>query len=245
MKTYTADEWIEEATLEGGVYWREADGSDVEIVVESGAPRRRYGLCGDAAGAITVYGDGNGDAYRKGDGNGDAYRKGNGNGNAHRKGNGNGGAYRYGSGDGSAYRYGSGEGGACRYGSGEGSAYRYGSGEGGACRYGSGEGGAYRYGSGEGGAYRVGSGDGSTRGDVVASQAAKPHEITWQDARKPIREAVYLELYNAMGVAQRATTGCADLGLQRLSARQLMLADAYSAAIDILRDAERASEDSE
>jgi hypothetical protein len=205
MKTYTADEWIEEATLEGGVYWREADGSDVEIVVESGAPRRRYGLCGDAAGAITVYGDGNGDACRKGDGNGGAYRDG----------------------------------------SGEGSAYRYGSGGGGAYRDGSGEGGAYRYGSGEGGAYRVGSGDGSTRGDVVASQAAKPHEITWQDARKPIREAVYLELYNAMGVAQRATTGCADLGLQRLSARQLMLADAYSAAIDILRDAERASEDSE
>ena len=205
MKTYTADEWIEEATLEGGVYWREADGSDVEIVVESGAPRRRYGLCGDAAGAITVYGDGNGDAYRGGSGEGSAYR----------------------------------------YGSGEGSAYRDGSGDGSAYRYGSGEGGAYRYGSGEGGAYRDGSGDGSTRGDVVASQAAKPHEITWQDARKPIREAVYLDLYNAMGVAQRATTGCADLGLQRLSARQLMLADAYSAAIDILRDAERASEDSE
>jgi hypothetical protein len=236
MKTYTADEWIEEATLEDDVYWREADGSDVEIVVESGAPRRRYGLCGDAAGAITVYGDGNGDAYRKGNGNGSAYRGGIGEGSAYRYGSGEGGAYRVGSGEGSAYRYGSGEGGAYRYGSGEGSAYRYGSGEGG----------AYRVGSGEGGAYRVGSGcAGSTRGDVVASQAAKPHEITWQDARKPIREAVYLELYNAMGVAQRATTGCADLGLQRLSARQLMLADAYSAAIDILRDAERASEDSE
>lgn len=186
MKTYTADEWIDGASLECGVYWREADGSDVEVEVRDGAMYAGYGLRGSAAGTITVSGDGCGSVRRSGSGAGDAVRRGSGVGNA--------------------------------------------------CRTGDGEGFAFRAGNGAGNGYR------NVRSHQ-APRSAKAHEITWQNARKPIREAVYLELFNAMGVAQRATTGCADLGLQRLSARQQMLADAYSAAIDILRDAERASED--
>ena len=73
----------------------------------------------------------------------------------------------------------------------------------------------------------------------------KTHEITWQSTPQPIRDAVFYDVLRIMRMAQAAATECADMGLREMAQRQQMLADAYSAAIDILRDAERASEDSE
>ena len=90
MHYYTPGEFVEAATLEGGVYWLEADGADVIVTVPAGEPRRRYGLRGPLDGAIIVSGRGHGDAVREGDGY--AYRRGSGYGIAIRWGDGAGSA---------------------------------------------------------------------------------------------------------------------------------------------------------
>ena len=74
-KDYTPEQFITVATLEDGIYWLEASGTDVVVTVPAGEPRRRYGLRGPLDGAIIVAGRGHGDAIRDGDGNGYAYRR--------------------------------------------------------------------------------------------------------------------------------------------------------------------------
>jgi hypothetical protein len=103
----------------------EATGDNVKVHVPRGAEWRDYILFGDQDGfsSITVYGDGNGDAYRNGRGDGDAHRWGGGNGSAMRNGDGDGNACRDGDGDGNAYRNGAGYGNAYRWGYGNGSAW--------------------------------------------------------------------------------------------------------------------------
>ena len=106
MRPYTHAEWIAGAVLEGGVWWREADGEDVEVVSDGMAS---YGLRGDAHGSITVRaGAGDARSYRwdSGDGSAISNCRGSGTGDAvsDRRGDGKGDArsYRRGWGAGSA-----------------------------------------------------------------------------------------------------------------------------------------------
>ena len=71
----------------------------------------------------------------------------------------------------------------------------------------------------------------------------KTHEKAWQSTPQPIRDVVFYDLMRIMRMTQAATAECTDMCLHGMAERQAMLADAYSAAINILRDAERASED--
>ena len=97
---YTPEQFIAAATLEDGIYWLEASGTDVVVTVPEGEPRRRYGLRGPLDGTITVGGRGPGEAVRDGDGSGAALRFGRGDGDAIRSGHGHGVAIRSGNGDG-------------------------------------------------------------------------------------------------------------------------------------------------
>ena len=197
MHYYTPREFIEAATLEGGVYWLEADGTDVIVTVPGDGFRRRYGLRGPLDGTITVgggdgdairdgdgigsairFGRGDGDAIRRGIGGGDAIRDGRGIGAARRVGSGGGDAIRDGDGIGSAHRDGSGGGDAIRSGDGYGDAFRRGSGRGDAIRWGTGSGSAHRVGSGDGDAVRWGHGIGSAirDGDGIGSALTEEEE---------------------------------------------------------------------
>ena len=123
-KTMTPAEFMARANQESNVWWMEADGVDIRVIVVSGEIYRRYGLRGCAAGSIMVDGGGDGDAVRYGVGRGVAYRRGDGNGDACRYDGGNGNAVRDGAGAGNALRDGAGRGNAQRYGSGAGVAVR-------------------------------------------------------------------------------------------------------------------------
>ena len=182
MRIWTAEEWIDGAVFDDGVYWQETDDEDHRIE-HHGSTQIEFGLRGDDDGSITVsgegdggafrdgigygnahrYGSGNGSAIRAGSGDGDAFREDEGYGDASRRDEGEGDAYRLGSGAGDAHRDGLGDGDANRSDSGDGNASRRDGGYGDACRYGRGLGDAIHDNSGDGDAYRAGEG----KGDAV------------------------------------------------------------------------------